>query len=42
MLKYRCLRGDVIDIFKIVHNFYHLEAALKLNSNTFSITTGNK
>jgi len=35
MLKYRRLRGDVIKVFKIVHDFYHLEAAVKLNIITF-------
>jgi len=32
----------MIEVFKIVHDFYHLEAAVKLNFNTFSITRGNK
>jgi len=41
-LKYRRLCGDVIDVFRIVHDFYHLEAAVKLNFNTFSTTRGNK
>jgi len=41
-LKYRRLHGDMIEVFKIVHDFYHLEAAVKLNFNTFSTTRGNK
>jgi len=43
-LKYRRLRGDVIEVFKIglLRDFYHLEAAVKLNFNTFSIITENK
>jgi len=41
-LKYRRLRGDMIEVFKIVHDFYHLEAAVKLNFNTFSTTRGHK
>jgi len=28
---YRCLCGDMIEVFKIVHDFYHLEAAVKRN-----------
>ena len=38
MLKSRCLRGDMIEVFKIVKNYYDLEAAVKLNFNTFSTT----
>jgi len=30
------------EVFKIVHDFYHLKAAVKLDFNTFSITRGNK
>jgi len=41
-VKYRSLRGDMIKVFKIVNNFYHLQAAVKLNFNTFSTTRGNK
>jgi len=42
-LKYRYLHGDMIEVFKIVHDFYHLEAAVKLNFNILSrpITRGN-
>jgi len=32
----------MIEVFKIVHDFYQLEAAVKLNFNTFSTTRGNK
>jgi len=41
-LKYRRLHGDMIGVFRIVHDFYHLEAAVKLNFNTFSTTRGNE
>ena len=37
-LKYIRLRGDMIDVFKIVKNYYDLEAIVKLNFNTFSTT----
>jgi len=42
-LKYRRLRGDcdMIEVFKIVHNYYDWEAAVKLNFNTFNTTRGN-
>jgi len=39
-LKYRRLRGDMIEVFKIVHNYYDSEAAVKLNFNTFNTTRG--
>jgi len=42
MLKYRQLRGDMIEVCKIVHDFYDLEAAVKPNFNTFSTTRPNK
>jgi len=35
-------RGDMIEVFKIVHDFYHLEAAEKLNFNAFCTTRENK
>jgi len=41
-LKCRCLHGDMIEVVEIVHDFYHLEAAVKRNFNTFSTTRGNK
>jgi len=34
------VRGDMIEVFKIVHN--DLEAVLNLNFNTFNTTRGNK
>jgi len=40
-LKYRRLRGDMIEVFKIVKNYYDLEAVVKLNFNTFSTARGN-
>jgi len=43
ILKYRHLHGDMTEVFRIVHNFYQLEAAVKLNfNNTFNTTRGNK
>jgi len=41
VLKYRRLRGDMIEVFKIVNNYYDSEAAVKLNFNTFNKTRGN-
>jgi len=38
MLKYKRLREDMIEAFRIVRIFYHLEAAVKLNFNAFSTT----
>jgi len=32
----------MIEFFKIVDDFYHLEAAVKLNFNKFSTARGNK
>jgi len=40
-VKIQTLNGDMIEVFKIVHDLYHLEAAVKLNFNTFSTTRGN-
>jgi len=40
-LKYRRLRGDMIQVFKMVHK-YDVCAAVKLNFNTLSTTWGNK
>ena len=37
-LKYRRLRGDMIEVFNMVHKY----AAVKLNFNVFSTTRGNK
>jgi len=41
-LKYRHLRGDMIQVFKIVHKYYDVCAVVKLNFNTLSTTRGNK
>jgi len=38
MLKYTF----AIEVFKIAHDFYHLEAVVKLNFNTFSTTREHK
>ena len=40
-LKYRRLRGDMMEVFKLVHNYYDSEAAVNLNFNTCSLTRGN-
>jgi len=40
-LKYSRLREDMIEVFETFRAFYHLEAAAKINFNTFSITRGN-
>jgi len=40
-LKYRRLRGDMTEVFKIVHNYYDSEAAVKMNFNTFNTTRVN-
>ena len=40
--KYRRLRGDMIQVFKMVHKYYDVCAAVKLNFNTLSTTRGNK
>ena len=32
----------MIEVFKIVHNYYNSEAAVKLNFNAFNKTAGNK
>ena len=40
--KYRRLRGDMIQVFKLVHKYYDVCAVVKLNFNTLSTTRGNK
>ena len=40
--KYRRLPGDMIDVYKTVHNHYNLGASVKCNFNPFGITRGNK
>ena len=38
---YRRLRGDMIEVFNLVHNYYDSEAAVNLNFNTRSTTRRN-
>jgi len=38
-LKYRQLRGDMIEVFKLMHNVYDLEILLSLKSDTI-LTVG--
>jgi len=40
-LKYRRLRGDMIEVFKIIHNYYDTGASVKLNFNPVGSTPGN-
>lgn len=40
-LKYRRLRGDMIEVYKICHAYYDGETAINLNYNTQSKTRGN-
>ena len=40
-LKYKRLCGDMIEVFKLIHNYYDTEAAINLNFNTHSMTRGN-
>jgi len=40
-LKNRRLRGDMIEVFKLVYNYYDPQAAVKMNFNTSSTTRGN-
>ena len=41
-LKYRRLRGDMIEVFKITHDIYDSDASLKLVYHSSSVTRGNK
>ena len=41
-LKYRRLRGDMIEVFKLTHDIYDPDASLKLAYHSDSITRGNK
>ena len=41
-LKYRRLRGDMIEVFKITHNIYDSEVSLELRYYSKSNTRGNK
>ena len=40
-LKYRRMTGDMIEVFKILHNYYDSEVAPKLTLNNVSVTRGN-
>jgi len=40
-LKYRRLRGDVIEVFKITHNIYHTTVSPDLSFNERANTRGN-
>jgi len=40
-LKYRLIRGDMIEVFKILHNYYDSDVAPKLTLNNASVTRGN-
>jgi len=40
-LKYRCLRGDVIEVFKITHNLYDRTVSPDLPFNERANTRGN-
>ena len=41
-LKYRRLRGDMIEVFKMTHNIYDPDVSLKLEYNLGCSTRGNK
>jgi len=41
-LKYRRLRGDMIEVFKIVNDIYDEKVAFILRFNKISVTRGNK
>jgi len=41
-LKYRQFRGHMIEVFKLIHNFYDTAASVKLNFNPVGSTRGNK
>jgi len=41
-LKYRRLRGDMIEVFKITHNLYDPDVSLNLAYYSGTITRGNK
>ena len=40
-LKYRRLRGDMIEVFNILHNYYDLDVAPKLVFSNTSFARGN-
>jgi len=41
-LKYRRFRGDMIEVFKVIHNYYDTGASVKLNFNPVGSTWGSK
>jgi len=41
-LKYGRLPGDMIEVLKIIHNYYDTGASVKLNFNPVGSTRGNK
>ena len=41
-LKYRRLRGDMIEVFKMTHNIYDPDVSLKLEYDLGCSTRGNK
>ena len=41
-LKYRRLRGDMIEVFKIIHKYYDIRASINFNFNPVGSTGGNK
>jgi len=41
-LKYSRLCGDMLEVCKIVHNYYDSKTAVKMNFNSFQTTRGNK
>jgi len=40
-MKYKCLWGDMLEVYKIVHNYYDSKTAVKMNFNSFQTTRGN-
>jgi len=40
-LKYRRLRGDMIEVFKIIHNIYNVKVSLQLMLNERTNTRGD-
>ena len=40
-LKYRRVRGDMIEVFKIINNIYDASSVLTLPLDTSSVTRGN-
>ena len=40
-LKFRCMRGDIIEVFKLTHNIYDESVSSQLSFCTRSNTSGN-